>query len=98
MQEVIKDEHLLGRGALWEVEDGFGGTFTLPANTPWLEKPAHTPRIPRLGEHRDSVLGGELGLSESDIARLERSGAFGSEAAKAASTTKADATGEPMLL
>ena len=58
MKEVINDENLRGRGALWEVEDGYGGTFTLPANTSWLEHPLQTPRVPRLGEHRDVVLGG----------------------------------------
>ena len=98
MKEVIDDAHLRNRGALWSVDDGFGGTFTLPANTSWLEPPAQAPRIPRLGEHRDAVLRNELGLSPVEIARLERSGAFGSEQAKAAATTKADTTGEPMLL
>ncbi len=77
MNEVIEDEHLLSRGALWQVDDGCGGSFTLPANTSWPEQPSHTPRVPRLGEHRDSILGAELGLSSSEIARLEQAGAFG---------------------
>lgn len=77
MKEVIEDQHLLSRGALWEVDDGIGGKFTLPGNTSWLEKPAHTPRIPRLGEHRDDILGRELGLPPEEIARLEKTGAFG---------------------
>ncbi len=96
MQEVIHDEHLLSRGALWTVDDGCGGTFTLPANTCWPEPPAQTPRVARLGEHRDAVLAGQLGLTAHDIARLEASGAFGSDAARRAS--KVDAPGEPMLL
>ena len=96
MQEVIKDQHLLNRGALWKVDDGFGGTFTLPANTSWLEPPTHTPRIPRLGEHRDSVLANELGLTSADITRLDDAGAFGTDRAKA--QAKVDAPGEPMLL
>ena len=33
MKEVINDPDLRGRGALWDVDDGYGGTFTLPANT-----------------------------------------------------------------
>jgi formyl-CoA transferase len=77
MSEVIEDEQLQSRGALWKVDDGLGGHFTLPANSSWLEQPSHTPRVPRLGEHRDSVLGSELGMSASEIARLEKAGAFG---------------------
>jgi len=96
MKEVIQDEHLRGRGALWDVDDGFGGTFTLPANTSWLERPSNRPRVPRLGEHRDSVLSGELGLGADEIARLEQSGAFGKPEAKA--KAHVDAPGTPMLL
>jgi len=96
MQEVIEDGNLLSRGALWKVDDGFGGTFTLPANTSWLEPPTSTPRIPRLGEHRNSVLADELGLTASDIARLEASGAFGSDQARRVG--KVETAGEPMLL
>lgn len=79
MTEVIEDEHLRGRGALWAVDDGLGGTFTLPANTAWPERPAQPPRVPRLGEHRDAVLSDALGLSALDIARLEEAGAFGAD-------------------
>lgn len=89
MKEVIKDSYLRERGALWEVDDGIGGSFTLPANTAWFEKPEHTPRIPRLGEHRDSVLSEQLGFTPSDIARLERSGAFGPTQPQAATEDKA---------
>ncbi len=89
MKEVIKDSYLRERGALWEVDDGIGGRFTLPANTAWFEKPEHTPRIPRLGEHRDSVLSEHLGFTPSDIARLERSGAFGPTHPQAAAEDKA---------
>lgn len=39
MKEVVGDEYLRERGALWDVDDGFGGKFTLPANTAWMEKP-----------------------------------------------------------
>ena len=77
MHEVINNEYLLERGALWKVDDGFGGSFTLPANTAWFEKPRTTPSVPRLGQHRDSVLSTYLGLGPDDIVRLERSGAFG---------------------
>jgi crotonobetainyl-CoA:carnitine CoA-transferase CaiB-like acyl-CoA transferase len=77
MKEVVSDQYLRERGALWQVDDGFGGSFTLPANSAWMEKPPHELRIPRLGEQRDAVLRGQLRLSGLQIAELERSGAFG---------------------
>jgi len=80
MKEVVEDEYLRGRGALWSVGDGLGGTFTLPANTAWPEAPGEMPCVPRLGEHRDSVLRAELGLSAEDVARLAHAGAFGAAA------------------
>jgi formyl-CoA transferase len=98
MKEVVEDKHLLDRGALWTVDDGLGGTFTLPANTAWLESPTETPSVPRLGEHRDSVLADELGFSDKDIARFEKAGAFGSNASNLASKGRSGAAGEPMLL
>lgn len=77
MKEVVNDEYLQKRGALRQVDDGFGGTFTLPANAAWLDEAVHMPRVPRLGEQRDVVLTKELGLTAADIARLDKSGAFG---------------------
>ena len=77
MKEVVNDKYLHKRGALRRVDDGFGGTFILPANAAWLDDDGHTPRVPRLGEHRDAVLTKELGLVAAEIAELDRSGAFG---------------------
>ena len=77
MPEVVANDYLLERGALWQVDDGCGGSFTLPANTAWMEKPAHALRVPRLGEQRDAVLGEHLQLSAQQIERLEQAGAFG---------------------
>jgi crotonobetainyl-CoA:carnitine CoA-transferase CaiB-like acyl-CoA transferase len=93
MQEVLADGYLQRRGALRKVEDGIGGSFTLPANAAWPDDDGHTPRVPRLGEHRDAVLVRELGLNSDEIARLQRTGAFGAVAGadgKAASSTGAD--------
>jgi len=98
MSEVIEDAHLRGRGALWIVDDGLGGTFTLPANTAWPEKPAQPPRVPRLGEHRDAVLSDVLGLSAPDIARLDKAGAFGMDENSLTSKPQAGATGKPVNL
>lgn len=77
MQEVIDNGYLRERGALWDVDDGFGGTFTLPANTAWMAKPEHALRVPRLGEQRNEVMRQVLGLTDGDISRLEQAGAFG---------------------
>jgi crotonobetainyl-CoA:carnitine CoA-transferase CaiB-like acyl-CoA transferase len=77
MNEVVDNDYLRQRGALWDVDDGFGGSFTLPANTAWMEKPGQSLRVPRLGEQRNEVMREVLHLSEPEIARLEQSGAFG---------------------
>jgi crotonobetainyl-CoA:carnitine CoA-transferase CaiB-like acyl-CoA transferase len=81
---VVADEYLRRRGALREVDDGLGGTFTLPANMAWPDNDGHLPRVPRLGEQRDAVLQRELRMTAEDIDRLERSGAFGPSATAAA--------------
>ncbi|QDL38595.1 CaiB/BaiF CoA transferase family protein [Rhodoferax sediminis] len=86
MEEVVTDDYLRGRGALREVDDGFGGTFTLPANAAWPEHDGHRPRVPRLGEQRDAVLQRELRMTAADVARLERSGAFGAATAPVQAT------------
>jgi crotonobetainyl-CoA:carnitine CoA-transferase CaiB-like acyl-CoA transferase len=77
MKEVISNDYLRKRGALWDVDDGFGGSFTLPANTAWMEKPEQVLRVPRLGEQRNQVMSEVLRLSDGEIARLEQAGAFG---------------------
>ena len=92
MNEVINDEYLTQRGALWECDDGIGGTFTLPANTAWFEKPKHTPTIPRLGQHRDAVLKGVLGMGAGEIDRLATAGAFGTPQAEAVTEEKSKTT------
>ncbi|CAN7348538.1 CaiB/BaiF CoA transferase family protein [Variovorax sp. LjRoot178] len=92
LEEVISDGYLTQRGALWECDDGIGGKFTLPANTAWFEKPKHTPKIPRLGEHRDAVLKGALGVSPGEIDRLAGLGAFGTPEAEAVTERKSQST------
>lgn len=77
MGEVVTNEYLHQRGALWQVDDGVGGSFTLPANPAWMEKPAHDLRVPRLGEQRDTVLHQHLGLNAQQIKALDEAGAFG---------------------
>ena len=93
MEEVVRDKYLLQRGALWDVEDGIGGIFTLPANTAWFEKPLQRPRIPRLGEHNESVLTKHLGFTVAEVARLKSSGAFGEQKPQAKNTSRSNAAG-----
>lgn len=91
MKEVVKDDYLTQRGALWKVDDGIGGHFTLPANTAWFERPQHTPKIPRLGEHNQTVLIEHLGCTTEDVSRLKASGAFGAQNAEAVTAARAKA-------
>ncbi|MDO9433953.1 CaiB/BaiF CoA-transferase family protein [Hydrogenophaga sp.] len=77
MEEVASDTYLRGRGALCDVDDGFGGNFVLPTNAAWREDVPHKPRVPRLGEHRNKVLTKDLGMTTEEVARLEAAGAFG---------------------
>jgi crotonobetainyl-CoA:carnitine CoA-transferase CaiB-like acyl-CoA transferase len=92
MKEVIEDDYLTKRGALWKVDDGIGGSFTLPANPAWFEPLRHAPRIPRLGEHTDEVLTKQLGYTSADLARLAAAGAFGTPQSEAATEAKAMST------
>jgi CoA:oxalate CoA-transferase len=89
MNEVITDDYMLKRGALCTVDDGIGGTMTLPADPARFDKRPGLPKVPRLGEHRDTVLMSELGLKSQDIARLEQAGAFGK--ARASQSAKGEA-------
>jgi len=88
MEEVARDEYLRKRGAVCDVDDGFGGTFVLPTNAAWRDDTPHTPRVPRLGEHRDQVLMKSLGLSADEVARLHQCGAFGDPQAGASHAEK----------
>lgn len=59
MEEVVRDHYLRERGGLIEVEDGYGGTFTLPSNVLWPGHQPPTSGVPRLGQHRDQILSSE---------------------------------------
>ena len=69
---IHEHPHLAARGTYEPTELPWAGTVGLPtlpfrraASTHWL-----TLRPPTLGEHNDEVLGGELGLTEDQIAAL----------------------------
>ncbi|CAM3693445.1 CoA transferase [Polaromonas hydrogenivorans] len=77
MEEVIQDEYMRKRGAFRTVDDGIGGTMTLPADPSRFEPAPGTSRVPVLGEHREEVLRSKLGLNAEQIAKLVQAGAFG---------------------
>lgn len=77
MVELTEDAYLRQRGALRQVEDGIGGTMSLPADPTRFEPAPGTSRVPLLDEHRHQVLSAELGLDDETITVLEKSGAFG---------------------
>ncbi|HSW17717.1 MAG TPA: CoA transferase [Ramlibacter sp.] len=88
MNEVINDDYMRQRGALCTVDDGIGGTMSLPADPARFDKKPGVPKVPRLGEHRDVVLASELQLNPKEIARLEQAGAFGKTQATRAATSE----------
>ena len=77
MAELTQDAYLRQRGALRTIEDGIGGTMSLPADPTRFEPAPGTARVPLLDEHRADVLSIELGLDAAVIAGLEQAGAFG---------------------
>ena len=69
--DLLASEHLAARGFFREAELGDGQRVPcpgLPYQPP--ETPSRPNRAPALGEHTAEVLGGLLGLSESDLATL----------------------------
>ncbi len=82
--ELTSDEYMRMRGAFRVVRDGIGGTMLLPVDPTRFTPAEGSDLVPRLNEHRDSVLKRELNLSPADIVRLEREGAFGKTAVASA--------------
>jgi len=75
VSEVAESQWAVERGAIREVEDRSGGTARVPA-PPWIFGGCELPEAglpPFQGEHNRELLT-EMGLSESEIARLEQDG------------------------
>ncbi len=79
MGEIVDDPHLADRGFFVPVEHPeLGREITYPGpaaiynGSPWRIYR----RAPLIGEHNDEILGGELGLSKSDLEVLKKSGAI----------------------
>jgi len=79
--EVIGDPHVAVRDMLVEVPrtDGVAEPILVPGNPVKLSAMAEGPetRVPWLGEHTTQVLAAELGLDETDLAKLRAAGVIG---------------------
>jgi crotonobetainyl-CoA:carnitine CoA-transferase CaiB-like acyl-CoA transferase len=80
-EQVVRDPHVAARDMLVEVPrtDGDDQPVLVPGNPIKLSGTAQGPetRPPWLGEHTDSVLAAELGLSSADLASLRADGVIG---------------------
>lgn len=79
MGEIVGDPHLEDREFFRSVEHPeLGREFTYPGpaaiynGSPWRIYR----RAPLIGEHNDEILGGELGISKSDLEAMKKSGAI----------------------
>jgi len=74
--DIFADPHIHERGTLLEVDDGAGGTITVPNVVARLSGTPGTVRAsgPALGEANDSVLREVAGLSDDDIEALRDAG------------------------
>jgi len=74
--DIFADPHIQERGTLLEVEDGAGGTITVPNIVARLSETPGEVRAsgPALGEATDAVLRDMAGLSDDDIRALRQAG------------------------
>jgi formyl-CoA transferase len=74
--EVMEDRHIKERGAFIERDHPAAGPTTLLA--PWIHLSKTPPSIrddaPVIGQHTDEVLGGQLGLTQGELADLRAQG------------------------
>jgi crotonobetainyl-CoA:carnitine CoA-transferase CaiB-like acyl-CoA transferase len=76
--DVVADPHVAARNMLVEMprSDGVDEPILIPGNPVKLSKMADGPetRVPWVGEHTDTVLQDELGLDDSEMAKLRDAG------------------------
>jgi len=77
-EDVVNDEHVQRRNMLVEVPrtDGVDQPILVPGNPVKLSKMQEGPeeRMPWVGEHTADILSTELGLSDTELAKLRESG------------------------
>ena len=76
VNEVMRDEHMHGRGALEWVDHPDLGHVVMPTTPLRLHglDVASTVPSPRVGQHNDEIYGGWLGLSAAELAKLREDG------------------------
>lgn len=76
--DVMADPHVIAHNMVVEMDrtDGVDTPVVTPGNPVKLSKMAEGPetRVPWVGEHTSDVLGAELGLDDSELARLREAG------------------------
>lgn len=76
--DIFNDPHLRERGMVQDVEHPTRGTVETLGNPIRIDQtPSQLKAAPLLGEHTDSLLSEELGLSQSDIEELRSAGVLG---------------------
>lgn len=74
-EHALADEQLLSRDMVVEVPHVDGGSFRVPGNPVKLDDHEDTwESPPKLGQHTDEVLGGMLGKSDAELAKLREDG------------------------
>ena len=85
MKELAEDKSLLASGTMVEVDHPTRGKYVSVGNPIKLsDSPTDVLRSPLLGEHTVEILREVLGYSESDLKRVQGSGAIGEPATAAA--------------
>jgi formyl-CoA transferase len=85
MKEIIEEPSLRKTGTVVEVDHPKRGKYFSVGNPIKLsDSPTEVLRSPLLGEHTQEILRQVLGYSDSDIRRIETSGAIGEPASHAA--------------
>jgi formyl-CoA transferase len=74
-REIIDDPTLRANGVVTTVEHPERGSYdTVSSPIRLSDSPVDVVRSPLLGEHNAEVYGGELGLSDEDLAELASNG------------------------
>jgi len=75
MEDLLKDPQMEARNFFVELEHPKAGRLRYPG-LPWVmsECPSYFARAPLLGEHNEEILGGRLGLSKDELAKLRQEG------------------------
>ncbi len=78
VDDLVEDEHLKARDMLVDIPHPMLGTITYPGNPLKFSESSDLTfeAAPLLGEHRDEILEGILGMSEDEIKELEKKDIF----------------------